>query len=126
MVKIKSVTLAWACVVLLVLYMILGLLIWTLFNPNNDGVLAALFAAVAGTAIFVGITLEYPELKGKTPMKLRLSLLFIGAGSGLLSAINWLADEVSDIWLYAVLIAPAGIILFLLLWFLEKVRKEGE
>ena len=63
--KIKSVTLAWACVVLLVLYMVLGLLIWTLFDPNNHGVLAALFAAGAGTAILVGVTLEFPELRGQ-------------------------------------------------------------
>ena len=124
--KIKSVTLAWACVVLLVLYMVLGLLIWTLFDPNNHSVLSALFAAGAGTSILVGVTLEFPELRGKTPMTLRLSLLFIGAASGLLSAINWLADEVDHFWIRAALVSPVVIILFVLLWFFQKVREESD
>ena len=125
-VKITSVTLAWVCVVLLVLYMVLSLLIWTFFDSNNHGVLAALFAAGAGTAILVGVTFELPELKGKTPMALRLSLLFIGAVSGVLSAINWLADEADHLWLRAVLVLPVVIILFVLLWFFQKVREESD
>ena len=124
--KIASVTLAWVCLALLVLYMVSGLLVWAYFDPANHGALAALFAASAGTAILVGVTLELPELKGKTPTALRLSVLFTGAASGVMSAINWLADEVDHLWLRAVMVLPVVIILLVLMWFFQKVREEGE
>ena len=82
MMKIASVKEAWACVALLVLYPVLAFLIVGYFDPDNYGVLAALFAANVGTAILVGITLELPELKGKTPIALRLIVLFIGRPAG--------------------------------------------
>ena len=123
--KITSVMLAKACVVLLALYMVSGMLIWALY-PNCYGLLAALFAASAGTALLVGVIFDFPELKGKTPIVLRFSVFVIAAVSGLMSAINWLADEVEHLWLRAVMVFPVVIILLVLRWFFEKVREEGE
>ena len=43
-----------------------------------------------------------------------------------MSAVNWLADEVDHLWLRAVMILPVVVILFVLMWFFQKVREEGE
>ena len=59
-------------------------------------------------------------------MTLRLSLLSIGAASGLLSAINWLADEVDHFRIHAALVSPVVIILYVLLLFFQRVLKERE
>ena len=85
-----------------------------------------MFAVGAGTALFVAVTLDFPEVKDKIPKTLRFSLLFIGAASGLMSASSWLADEVDHLWLHLVLVAPVVIVLFVLRWFFQKVREESE
>ena len=59
----------------------------------------------------------------------RLIVLIIAAVSGVLSAVNWMADEVDHIWLRVVIISPVLVILLVLMWFVDrgqhKVNKEG-
>ena len=61
---------------------------------------------------------------------MRLIVLIIAAVSGVLSAVNWMADEVDHIWLRVVIISPVLVILLVLMWFVDKVNvdkvnKEG-
>ena len=123
--KITSQALAKVCVALLVLYPVSAILVWAYLDSDNYGIMAALFAANAGTALFVGLVFGLPEFIHCTSKVWRLSLVFIGIASGLMSAIYWMSDEVDHIWLRMVIISPVLVILFVLMWFIDKVNKEG-
>lgn len=122
--KITTTVLARVCVALLVLYPVSALLVWAYLAPDSYGILAALFAANAGTAFFVGFAFRLPEFSGHTSRALRLSVVLIGVVCGLMSALHWMADEVDHIWLRAGIISPIVVILLVLMWFVDKVNKE--
>ena len=124
--KITSKALAWVCVALLVLYPVLAILLWAyLASDNNYGIMAALLAANAGTAFLVRLAFGVPEFSDYTSGALRFFVLIIGVASGLVSAVYWMADEVGHIWLRAGIISPVLVILLVLMWFVDKVNKEG-
>ena len=124
--KITSRALARACVALLVLYPVTAILVWTyLATDDYYGVMAALFAANAGTAFFVGLAFGLPEFSHYTSRALRLFVVLIAAASGLVSALYWMADEVDHIWLRAGIVSPVLAILLSLMWFVDQVSKEG-
>ena len=124
-IKISSEALAWICVALLALYPVSATLIVAYLAPGDDGIQAALFAANAGTALFVWLAFDLRELRGHTTRALRFSVLSIGVICGMLSAVHWMADEVDHIWLRLGIVSPIVVILVLLLWFVVKVSKEG-
>lgn len=80
--KITSQTLAWTCVILMVLYPVVAILVWGYLTPDRYGIMAALFAANAGTALLVGLVFGLPEFGHCTSRGLRLSVFFIGVASG--------------------------------------------
>ena len=124
--KISSKFLARVCVALLVLYPVAAFLVWA--YPTRDdcyGILAALLAANAGTAVFVRLVFGLPEFSEYTSGALRLYVVIIGVGSGLASALSWMADEVDNIWLRLGIISPVLVIILLLMWFIDKVSNEG-
>ena len=123
--KITSKVLARACVALLVLYPVSAILVWAYLATDSYGIMAALFAANAGTAILVGLAFGLPEFSHYTSRPLRLLVVLIGVGSGLVSALYWMADEVEHIWLRAGIISPVLVILIVLMWFVDKVNNEG-
>ena len=123
--KINSKALAKMCVALLVLYPVSAFLVWTYLDSDKYGIMAVLFASNAGTAFFAGLVFGLPEFIRYTSKVLRLLLSFIGVASGLMSAIYWMWDEVEHIWLRVVIISPVLVILFVLMWFVDKVNKEG-
>ena len=92
--------------------------------PGDDGILAALFAANAGTAFFVGLAFGLPEFSDHTSRALRLSPVLIGVVCGLMSALHWMAEEIDHIGLRIGIISPIIIILLALMWFVNKVGKE--
>ena len=103
--KITSTTLARLCVALLVLYPISAILLWAyLAHDNSYGIMAALLAANAGTALFVGLAFDLPEFSHYTSRALRLTVITIGIVSGLVSAQFWMADEVGHIWFRAAVV----------------------
>ena len=110
---------------LLLLYPLLSLLVWTYLAPDSYGILAALLAANAGTALFAGLAFDWPEFSPRTSRWLRLVVVSTGVVSGWLSAVYWLADEVDHIWLRVVIISPILVILLVLIWFVRKADKEG-
>ena len=118
--KITSTTLAWVCVILLGLYAVSAVLVWAYLAPDRHGILAALLAANAGTALFVGLAFNWPEFSHCTSKGLRLIVAFIGVLSGLVAAVSWLADEVDRSWLTVVFISPVFVILLVLIWFDRK------
>ena len=69
--KITSTALAWVCVALLVLYPVSAILVWAYLAPESYGIMAALFAANAGTTLFIGLTFRLPEFSGHTSRALR-------------------------------------------------------
>ena len=123
--KITSKILAWVCVSILVLYPIVAIVWDYLASGSNYGIVAALLAANAGTAFLVRLVFGLPELEGHTSEELRLFVLIIGVASGLASAVYWVVDEVDHVWLVAGIIAPVLVILLALMWFVDKVNKEG-
>ena len=123
--KITSTALAWACVALLTLYPISALLVWSYLAPKSYGIMAALFAANAGTALLVGLVFRLPEFSHYTSRALRLSVVLIAVVCAVLSAVHWMADEVDNIWLRAGIISPVVVILLVLMWFVDRVNKEG-
>ena len=90
--KITSTALARVCVTLLVLYPVLAFLVWIYLASYNYGILAALFAANAGTAFVVFFVLSSPEFSNYTLGA--LIVLIIAMISGLLSGVYWIWDEV--------------------------------
>ena len=124
--KINITTLAWTCVILMVLYPVVAILVWAYLTPDRYGIMAALFAANAGTALLVGLVFGLPEYSHFISRELRLSVVFIGVASGFMSATFWVADEVGNIWLRAGIISPVLIVLVVLVWFGDKVNKEGK
>ena len=56
---------------------------------------------------------------------LRLFIGFVAIGTGALSAFFWAADEVVNIWIRPLVIAPILIALILLMWFTDKCNKEA-
>ncbi len=123
--KITSTALAWVCVAILVLYPVSAILVAAYLAPDSYGILAALLAANAGTALFAGLAFGWPEFSHCTSRALRFVVFIIGVVSGLLSALYWMADEVDHIWLRAGIISPVLIILLVLMSFVVKVNKEG-
>ena len=124
--KIPSKAMAWVTVALLVLYPVSAILAWGyLASDDNYGVMAALLAANAGTAFLVRLVFGLPGFSDYAPGALRLFVLIIGVASGLVSALYWMADEVDLIWLRAAIISPVLVILLVLMWFVDKVNKEG-
>lgn len=123
--KLTSNTLAKVCVALMVLYPVSAILVWAYLDSDRYGIMAALFASNAGTAFFALLVFGLPEFIHYTSKVLRLLLVFIGVASGLMSALYWMSDEVEHIWLRMVIISPVLVILFVLLWFVDKVNKEG-
>ena len=122
--KTTSKALAWVCVALLILYPISATLVLAYLASGDDGILAALFAANAGTAFFVGLAFGLPEFSGHTSRTLRLSVVLIGVVCGLMSALHWMADEIDHLWLRIGIISPIMVILLSLLWFANRVSKE--
>ena len=123
--NITSKARALVCVVLLVLNPVLAILVLSYVSTvDNYGVIASLFAANAGTALFVRLVFGLPEFSEHTPGALRLFVLIIGVVYGLMSAVYWMLDEVDDSWLRAVIILPVLVILLVLTWFVDKVNKE--
>ena len=115
---------AWACVVLLTVYPILAILIGEYVASNdNYGVLAALLAANAGTALLVELVFLVPKYRRHARRALRIIVGFIAVTSGLLSAFYWMADEVDNELLRAGLMAPVVVILIVLLLFMDAVNK---
>ena len=82
--KITSTALAWVCVALLVLYPVSAILVWAYLSPESYGIMAALFAANAGTALFIGFTFRLPEFRGHTSRALRFFVVFIAVVCGLI------------------------------------------
>ena len=123
--KITSTALAWVCVALLVLYPVSAILVWAYLSPESYGIMAALFAANAGTALFIGLTFRLPEFRGHTSRALRFFVVFIAVVCGLMSALFWMADEVDNLWLRLGIVSPVLVILFVLMWFIDKVNKGG-
>ena len=122
--KITSKALAYVCVALMVLYPVSATFVWAYLDSDRYGIMAALFAANAGTAFFALLAFGLPESVHYTSKALRFIVFFIGVTSGLMSAIYWMADEVENIWLRAVIISPVLVILLVLMWFFNKVNKE--
>ena len=124
--NITSKALTRVCVALLVLYPVSAILVWTYVDTDDYyGILAALFAANAGTALFVGLVFSLPQFSHHISRALRLTVGTIGVVCALTSALFWMADEVDNIWLRAGIISPVVIILIILMWFIDKVNKEG-
>ena len=123
--KITSTALAWVCVALLVLYPVSAILVWAYLAPESYGIMAALFAANAGTALFIGLTFRLPEFSGHTSRALRFSVVVIAVVCGLMSALFWMADEVDNVWLRAGIVSPVVVILLVLMWFIDTVNKGG-
>lgn len=123
--KMTSNSLAWVCVAILVLYPLVAVVWDYLASDNNYNVVAAALAANAGTALLVRLVFSLPALSDYTSGELRLIVLFIGVASGLASAVYWVANEVDHVWLLAGIISPVLVTLLMLLWFVDKVEKEG-
>ena len=124
--KITTTALAWGCVALLVLYPASAILVGAYLTPNdNYGTLATLLAANAGTAFFVRFALGLPGFSGHTSRALRFSVTVIAVVCGLISAVQWMADEVEHLGLRAAFVTPVVVILLVLMWFIHKVNKEG-
>ena len=124
--NITSKALALVCVVLLALYLVSAILVGAyVANDGYYGILAAVFAANAGTALFVRLVFGLPEFRKHTPGALRLVVLSIGVASGLMSAVYWMFDEVDDSWLRVGIILPVLVILLVLMWFIDTVNREG-
>ena len=123
--KITSTDLAKGCMAILVINLISATLVWAALAPDSHGILAALFAANAVVALFAGLVFSWPEFSRSTTAMLRLSLVVTGVGSGLLSAVSWMAGEVDRSWLPAIFISPVAAILLVLIWFVRKAEKEG-
>ena len=123
--KITSTALAWVCVALLVLYPVSAILMWAYLAPESYGIMAALFAANAGTALFIGLTFRLPEFSGHTSRALRFFVVCIAVVCGLMSALFWMADEVDNVWFRAGIVSPVLVILLVLMWFIDTVNKGG-
>ena len=123
--RITSTALAWGCVTLLVLYPVSAILVWAYLAPDSYGIMAALLAANAGTAFFVRLTFDLSDSGGHAWRAQRFLVNLIAVVSGVISASFWMADEVDQIWLQAVIISPVVAILVVLMWFVDKASKEG-
>ena len=122
--RITSTGLARFCVALLILYPVSAFLVWSYLDADSYGLMAALFATNAGTAVFVGLVFNLSELSRYTSRALRLSVVLIGVVSGLISALFWMTEEVDHIWLQVVIMSPVLVILLVLMWFIAKTGKE--
>ena len=123
--KLTSKTLAKVCVAILVLYMGSAALLGPYLTSNDHyGVLAALFAANAGTAFLVWNVFSFPKYSDHTSGTQKLVVLIIAVVSGLFSAVYWMADEIDNIWLRVGIVLPVLVILLVLVWFVDKVGKE--
>ena len=124
--KIPSKALAWVCVALLILYPVSATVVVTyIASDDNYGILAALLAANAGMAFLIWLVFSQAEFIDYTSGALRLLVLIIGAGSGLVSAGYWVVDEVDHFGLRVGIIAPVLVTLLVLRWFVEEAKKEG-
>ena len=83
-----------------------------LTSDDNYGIMAALLAAKAGTALLVRLVLGLPGFSDYTSGALRLIVLIIAVASGLVSAVYWMADEVDHIWLHAGIISLVFVLRF--------------
>ena len=116
--------LAWVCVALLILYPTSAILVQGyIVTDDYYGILAALLAANAGTAFFVRLVFDLPQFSHHTSGALKFIVVFIGVVCALLSAMYWMADEVDHLWLRTAIISPVLVILFVLMWFIDKVNK---
>ena len=123
--NITSKTLASVCVALLVLYPISAIVVQAIATADDYyGVLAALFAVNAGTALLVGFTFGLPQFSDHTSRALRFFVGAIGVVCALMSGVYWMTDEIDNAWLSAGIISPIVVILFLLMRFIYKVNKE--
>ena len=123
--KITSTAVAWVCVALLVLYPVSAILVWAYLAPESYGIMAALFAANAATALFIGFTFRLPAFSSHTSRALRFFVVSIAVVCGLMSAVFWMADEVDNVWLRAGIVSPVLVILLVLMWFIDTVNKGG-
>ena len=125
--NITSKALAWVCVAFLGLSPVPALLVWPYAtSADYNGILAAVFAANAGTALFVRLVFGLPQLSSHTSRAPRFFVGVIGVIYALMSATFWIADEVDNLWLLAGIISPIVVTLFVLTWFVDKVNEEGE
>lgn len=123
--KMTSTFLAKVCATILILYPALAVPVWNYIASDDYGLLAALFAANAGTAFFVGLVLNFPEFSHFTPRGLRLVIVIIAAASGLASAFFWVADEVGHVWLRLSMVLPFIVTLLVLIWFADRCSRAG-
>ena len=123
--NIPSTALARVCVVLLVLYPVSAMLVGYIAIDDPNGILAALFAANAGTALFVALIFGLPQSSNPTSRALSHRVGTIGVIYALLSAVFWMTDEVDNVWLRLVIISPIVVTLIVLALFVYKVNKEG-
>lgn len=123
--KITTTALARACVGLLLLYPISVILVSAYLESENYGLQAALLAASAGASFLAALVFNLPEFISFTSRPLRLFIGLVAAGTGVLSALLWTADEVENIWIRPLVIAPILIALLLLMWFTDRCSKES-
>ena len=107
------------------MYPVSAVLVSAYVTADSDGILAAVLAANAGTALLVLLTFGLPEFRGHTSRGLRFLVSLVAVASGLMSALYWMADEVEHLGLRAALVAPVVVILLVLISFVDKVNKEG-
>lgn len=122
--KISGSSLAWACVVIPYLYLALVILASFYLDPGYYGILGIMLAANAGAVLFVVLVFDVRESEDYTSGVLKLVASAIGAASVLFSAVFLMADEVDHPGIRAALIAPVIVALLVLLWFINKSKKE--
>ena len=122
--KITTIGIAKGCVAILMLHIVLGIAVCSYFDFGNYGLLAALFAANAGAAFFAGYIFNLPAFSRSTLRGVSYFTFSIAAVSGLMSAYSWMADEMEDAWLPIITLIPIIVLLFMLVWFVNKYTKE--
>lgn len=123
---ITNTALAQVCVGLLLLIVFTALLLWICIDyQSNHGTMAAVLAANAGTALLASHVFSFHEFRHHTTGGLRYLTVFVGAFSGLLSAVFWIMAEVHNLYLPAILVLPFVLVLSVVFVFAKRVKKEG-
>ena len=124
--RISNRTLAKVCLGILILTPVAAILVWFFTDyQSNRGTIAAVLAANAGTALLVSLVFSFHEFKNHTTSELRYLTVFAGACSGILSAVFWIMEEVQNLYLPIVLVAPLVVTLIVLFMFTKRVSEKG-